>query len=43
MSMAIPAALRLDATGMYVVADECTSGGDIGAQIPIFPVIWVRR
>ena len=43
MSVFVPEALLLDeATGEYGVTDAATSGGDIGAQVPIFPVVWVR-
>lgn len=40
--MRIPAALFFDEqVGRYVVGDTDTSGGDIGAQVPIFPTVWV--
>ena len=39
----MPAALQLDeTTGAYIVSDAVTDGGDLGAQVPIFPVVWVR-
>ena len=28
-------------TGEYGATDSATSGGDIGAMIPIYPVVWV--
>ena len=43
MSVIVPAALQLDeTTGAYIVSDAVTDGGDLGAQVPIFPVVWVR-
>ena len=43
MSFSVPNALLLDEkTGQYAATDAVTSGGDIGAQVPIFPVVWVR-
>tara|TARA_B110000046_G_scaffold181061_1_gene212637 strand:- start:596 stop:1039 length:444 start_codon:yes stop_codon:yes gene_type:complete len=45
MGIEVPAAhIHDDRTGEYRVvneADAATSGGDIGAQVPIFPVVWV--
>ena len=42
MSILHPAAHRLDdQTGEYGPSDVATSGGDIGVQVPIFPVVWV--
>ena len=42
MSVRIPAALEFDGRrGDYVVSDKETSGGDIGAQILLFPTVWV--
>ena len=45
MGIDLPAAHILDEqTGEYRVVndkDAPTSGGDIGAQVPIFPVVWV--
>ena len=47
MAIEVPAAHVLDGqTGEYRVTganDAATSGGDIGAQIPIFPVVWVSK
>ena len=46
MAIEVPAAHILDGeTGEYRVTDAndaATSGGDIGAQVPIFPVVWVH-
>jgi len=43
MPLVVPRAHRLDArTGEYSVTDVATSGGDIGAQVLMFPVVWVR-
>ena len=42
MPIVVPPAHKLDALiGEYGPTDEATSGGDIGAQLPIFPVVWV--
>jgi hypothetical protein len=42
MGITVPCAHQLSSkTGEYDVTDEVTSGGDIGAQVPIFPVVWV--
>ena len=43
MSMHIPPAMQRDLSGAYHTAENNTSGGDIGAMVPIFPVIWVRH
>ena len=43
MPVVMPPAYKLNAeTGEYGPCDDATSGGDIGAQVPIFPVVWVR-
>ena len=41
----MPNAHLLDGSGNYQVAgdDAATSGGDIGAVLPIYPTVWVRR
>ena len=42
MTIVFPAARKLSAqTGEYDVTDAATSGGDIGVQIALFPVVWV--
>ena len=42
MGITVPRAHKLNSkTGEYDVTDEVTSGGDIGAQVPFFPVVWV--
>lgn len=44
MTIVVPAARKLsEQTGEYDVTDEATSGGDIGVQIALFPVVWVSR
>ena len=43
MSLVVPPAHKLDEkTGEYGVTDDATSCGDIGVQVPVFPVVWVR-
>ena len=43
MSVVVPGALLLDKEkGEYGPTAASTSGGDIGAQVPIYPVVWVR-
>ena len=42
MPIVWPGAHKLNPnTGEYDATDEQTSGGDIGAQVPLFPVVWV--
>jgi hypothetical protein len=44
MSVVFPAAHKYNhESGTYDTSDEVTSGGDIGVQVPIYPVVWVRR
>ena len=43
MTIVVPAARKFsEQTGEYDLTDEATSGGDIGVQIALFPVVWVR-
>ena len=44
MPIVMPGALKLGADGEYQpCGDANTSGGDIGAQVPLYPVVWVSR
>jgi hypothetical protein len=43
MSVSVPHAHKLDRQTLLFAGggDDVTSGGDIGAQVPLFPVVWV--
>ena len=44
MPIVMPCALKLQNDGEYgPCGDAETSGGDIGAQVPIYPTAWVSR